>query len=304
MQYSNIRGNFGTEIRCEPGDSLFDIDVQKLIEMFKASGVLLFRDFQPDLEQFNKFAEQFGTDFMTYKGGGYIRRKVNEGVDETLLSVNYDHGRVQDTFGLPLHGEMYYIDNRPETLWFYCKTPAASEGETTVCDGNELYNELSDETKSLLNGKRLKYSRTYLDGEWQRIYETEEKDEAISFAEGNGLSVTFDADANSLSTEYLLPAVITSHWGNHKVYINNILTVQWQEDMGRTTSIVRFEDGESIPRPMLDEVIAIQQRIMVPIAWKQGDFVYIDNTRALHGRRAFSDVNRDVYLRMVKTVDY
>ena len=304
MQYSNIRGNFGTEIRCEPGDSLFDIDVQKLIEMFKESGVLLFRDFQPDLEQFNKFAEQFGTDFMTYKGGGYIRRKVNEGVDETLLSVNYDHGREQDTFGLPLHGEMYYIDNRPETLWFYCKTPAASEGETTVCDGNELYNELSDETKSLLNEKRLKYSRTYIDGEWQKIYETEDKNEAISFAEGNGLLVTFDADANSLSTEYLQPAAITSHWGDYKVYINNILTVQWQEDMGRTTSIVRFEDGEPIPRPMIDEVVAIQQRIMVPIAWKKGDFAYIDNTRALHGRRAFSDVNRDVYLRMVKTVDY
>ena len=304
MQYSNIRGNFGTEVRCEPGDSLLDLETDKLIEMFKETGVLLFRDFQSELEEFNNFAKQFGTDFMSYKGGGYIRRKVNEGIDETLLSVNYDHGREQDTFGLPLHGEMYYLKHRPEALWFYCKTPPASEGETTICDGNELYNELSDESKALMNEKRLKYSRTYIDDEWQKIYETDDKDEAISFARDNGLSVTFDNDSNSLSTVYFQPGVITSHWGDHKVYINNILTVQWQEDMGRTTSIVRFEDDEPVPRSLIDEVVAIQQRIMEPIAWKKGDFVFIDNTRTLHGRRAFSDTNRDVYLRMIKTVDY
>lgn len=304
MQYANIRNNFGTEIRCESGDSLSDLDLQDLIEKFKTSGVLLFRDFQPDLDQFNRFAEQFGTDYMTYKGGGYIRRKVNEGIDDTLLSVNYDHGREQDTFGLPLHGEMYYIDHRPVSLWFYCLVPASSEGETTICDGNELYNALSDESKQLLNSKPLKYIRTYHDGEWQKIYETEDIDEAVSFAEYNGLSVKVDTDTNSLNTEYIQPGVITSRWGDHKIYINNILTVQWQEDMGRETSIVRFEDGEPIPRSMIDEVVAIQQRIMVPIAWNKGDFAYIDNTRTLHGRRAFTDTNRDVYLRMVKTVNY
>ena len=304
MQYKNIRGDFGKEIICESGDSMSDLVPEDLIDMFKTSGVLLFRNFKPDLEQFNSFAARFGADFMSYKGGGYIRRKVNEGVDETLLSVNYDHGREQDTFGLPLHGEMYYVDHRPVSLWFYCKTPAASEGETTICDGSELYNELSDEHKQLLNEKRLKYVRSYADGEWQKIYETEDRDEAVRFAEYNGLSVVVDNENNALNTEYIQPGVITSRWGGHKVYINNILTVQWQEDMGRKTSIVRFEDGEPIPRSLIDEVVAIQQRIIVPIAWKAGDFTYIDNTRTLHGRRAFSDKNRDVYLRMVQSVEY
>jgi len=304
MQYSNIRGNFGTEIRCEPGESISDLDSLKLIEMFKQSGALLFRDFNPDLEQYNSFARQFGTDFMTYRGGGYIRRKVNEGIDETLLSVNYDHGREQDTFGLPLHGEMYYVDHRPVSLWFYCMMPADSEGETTICDGSELYNRLSDDTKQLLDHKRLKYLRTYIDGEWQKVYETDDIDEAVRFAEFNGLTVKVNEDDNSINTEYIHPAVITSRWGGHKVYINNILTVQWQEDMGRKTSIVRFEDGDRIPRSLIDEVVAIQQEIIIPIVWKKGDFAYLDNTRTLHGRRAFSDKKRDVYLRMVQTIDY
>jgi len=303
MLYTNIRGNFGTEIRCEAGDSISDLDVQKLIELFKKSGVLLFRDFNTDLDEFNCFAEQFGADFMTYKGGGYIRRKVNEGVDETLLSVNYDHGREQDTFGLPLHGEMYYVDQRPVALWFYCMMPAASDGETTICDGSELYDELSDEIKQLLKVKRLKYIRTYLDGEWQKVYETDDINDAVGFAESNGLTVKVDTNS-ALNTEYIYPAVITGRWGGRKVYINNILTVQWQEDMGRKTSIVRFEDGEPIPRSLIDEVVSIQQRIMIPIAWKKGDFTLLDNTRTLHGRRAFTDTKRDVYLRMVRTVDF
>ena len=39
MQYSNIRGNFGTEIRCEPGDSLFDIDVPENFRKSVMKGV-------------------------------------------------------------------------------------------------------------------------------------------------------------------------------------------------------------------------------------------------------------------------
>ena len=304
MHYNNIRNDYGTEISCGAGESISDLEPDSLIEMFKQSGVLLFRNFKPELEEYNAFARQFGADFMTYKGGGYIRRKVNEGVDETLLSVNYDHGREQDTFGLPLHGEMYYVDHRPVALWFYCAQPASSDGETTICDGNELYNRLSDGTKQLLDEKRLKYIRTYTDGEWQKVYETEDRNEAVSFAEYNGLSVNIDEDANAINTEYVHPAVITSRWGQHKVYINNILTVQWQEDMGRETSIVRFEDGERIPRSLIDEVVGIQQDIMIPIAWGKGDFALLDNTRTLHGRRAFKDTKRDVYLRMVQSVDY
>ena len=35
-----------------------------------------------------------------------------------------------------------------------------------------------------------------------------------------------------------------------------------------------------------------------------GDFVVVDNTRTLHGRRAFEDTNREVYLRMVRNVPF
>ena len=75
--------------------------------------------------------------------------------------------------------------------------------------------------------------------------------------------------------------------------------------MGRgDTTLVRFEDDSRIPDELIDDVVAIQQRLLLPIAWKAKDFAVVDNTRALHGRRAFTDTNRDVYLKMVRSVAF
>jgi len=306
MNIQPITEDFGVIVEGSGNESASNISRDKVIELLKSSGAVLFTGFDVDLDGFNKFAATLSSDFMTYKGGGYVRKQVDEGKDETLLSVSYDHGREkQDTFGLPLHGEMYYVDHRPVILWFYCKIPAASDGETTICDGSKVYGALSDSTREQLQAQRLKYIRKYLDGEWQLIYQTDKIDDAASFAGWNGLNVKIDREDSSIQTEYLHPAVITSRWGDHSVYINNVLTVWWQEEhLGRKTSVVRFEDGSKISKDIVDEVVEAQQKFVIPIAWKPKDFAVLDNTRALHGRRAFSDTDRDVYLRMVQSVDF
>jgi alpha-ketoglutarate-dependent taurine dioxygenase len=305
MDIKPMTEGFGTIVRRSRGETVADLDRDTIIDLFKQRGVVLFKDYDADLDAFNAFAARFSTDFMTYKGGGYIRSKAKDGADQTLLSVSYDYGREkQDTFGLPLHGEMYYVENRPVMLWFYCVRPADADGETTVCDGSRVYRELSPATRGLFESKRLKYIRHYLDGEWQKIYQTDDIDETERFCKWNGLRVKVDRAARAISTEYLHPAIITSRWGNHTVYINNILPVIWQEQMGRQTSIVRFEDGSKIPSEVVDEVVSVQQRLMFPIAWERKNFVMIDNTRVQHGRRAFTDTDREIYLRMVRSVDF
>jgi alpha-ketoglutarate-dependent taurine dioxygenase len=306
MDIAPLTDGYGAIVRPSRGETATDLDHDAIVELFKKHGAVLFKDFDVDLDAFNAFAAGFSSDFMTYKGGGYIRRKVGDGADQTLLSVSYDYGREkQDTFGLPLHGEMYYVNNRPVMLWFYCVRPPAADGETTICDGSLVYRELSPATRKLFEAQQLKYIRRYLDGEWQKIYQTEDIDEAKEFCTGNGLRVTVDRAARSISTEYLHPAIIKSRWGNLSVYINNILPVLWQEQqLGRQTSIVRFEDGSKIPSEAVDEVLNVQQRLVFPIKWEPKNFVMIDNTRIQHGRRAFTDHNREIYLRMVRSVNF
>ena len=302
MRVGQISERFGSVVEGSPGEKVSDVDPQIVKDLIKSRGVVMFSSFGSPLDEFERYIRTFGDDFMSYQGGGYIRRRVSP--DETLLSTRYDHGREkQETFGLPLHGEMYYTNHRPILLWFYCQKPAASEGETTVCDGAQIYDALSDEMKELLASKKLKYIRHYLDGEWQKIYQTDEINEAIRFCAGNGIDARV-VDGNALKTEYAYPAVIKSRWGEHWVYINNVLPVVWQEQMGRKTSIVRFEDGSEIPQQLIDEVTRAQERLMIPLPWKAGDFAAVDNTRALHGRRAFTDTDREVFLRMVRDVSF
>lgn len=302
MRIGQISEQFGSVIEGSPEDTVQNVDAGTVRDLLKSRGVVMFSGYATPLAEFEQFIRQFGENFMTYQGGGYIRGKVSS--DETLLSTRYDHGREkQETFGLPLHGEMYYTNHRPVLLWFYCRRPAASDGETTVCDGAQVYAALSEASKQLLAEKKLKYIRHYLDGEWQKIYQTDDIDEAIRFCDGNGIAARVE-DGNSLKTEYVHPGTIESRWGGRRVYINNVLPVVWQEQMGRKTSIVRFEDGSQIPQSLVDEVKAAQDRLVIPLKWQAGDFAVLDNTRALHGRRAFTDTDREVFLRMVRDVSF
>ena len=302
MHISHISEQFGSVVHGSPGETVFDVDQAAVRELIKSRGVVMFSGFGTKLPDFDRYIKRFGDNFMTYQGGGYIRRQVSE--DETLLSTRYDYGREkQDTFGLPMHGEMYYTDLRPVLLWFFCERPADADGETTVCDGAQVFAELSGQWKDLLNQKKLKYVRRYLDGEWQLIYQTDDIAEALNFCQGNGITANVE-DGRTLCTEYVHPGVIKSRWGNHSVYINNILPVIWQERMGRKTSIVRLEDGSEIPSELIEEVIAVQQKHIIPLPWKSGDFAVIDNTRAMHGRRAFQDTDREVFLRMVREANF
>src|SRR5579863_3896502 len=204
MRVSQISEKFASVVEGSPGETIFDIDQAAVRELIKTRGVVVFAGFDAKLADFDRYIRQFGDKFMTYQGGGYIRRKVSE--DDTLLSTRYDYGREkQDTFALPLHGEMYYTDLRPMLLWFFCERPAASAGETTICDGVQIYESLGEKSKALLSQKQLRYIRRYLDGEWQKIYQTEDIDEAVSFCEGNGITASIE-DGSVLRSEYVHPA--------------------------------------------------------------------------------------------------
>lgn len=306
MKTTPMQDDFGTILVADPGERAADIDVGEVARLIQERGTLLFSGFRATREEFDAFTDRISGDYMNYKGGGYIRKSVGDDTDgKALLSTRYDHGREkQMTFGLPLHGEMYYIDHRPALLWFYCVKPADKDGQTTAADGAQIYARLPQKWKDLLHGKKLMFQRTYRDGEWQKIYQTEDRDEALAFTKDNGLSAEFDGEG-TLRTRYLINAVVPTRWGGRTSYINNLLPVVMQQKMGRgDTSTVRFEDGTEVPDELIADVERIQDEVILNLDWEAGDFALIDNSRALHGRRAFEDTEREVYLRMVRDVAF
>jgi alpha-ketoglutarate-dependent taurine dioxygenase len=62
--------------------------------------------------------------------------------------------------------------------------------------------------------------------------------------------------------------------------------------------VLKFDDDSQIPDELMDELNGIAERITTNIEWQKGDILMIDNTRIMHGRRAFTDQMREIYIRL------
>lgn len=290
IQTIPLSETFGSTVLGTKKQDICGLDQAEVIKQFNTSSLLLFRGFDVDTEDFKKFTELFSTNFVSYVGGAYSREMING--DKTLLSVT--GGKL--AFPVPLHGEMYYRKHKPDIIWFYCASPALKDGETTVCDGIQIYNKLSSSTQELFQEKKLKYIRTYPTDTWQKIYQTDDLKHVEAVCRENDLQL--EANSEQITTYYLASAIQPSRCGKHQVFINNILPVVAQEINGNTSSLVRFEDDSKIPESVIDEIQTITEQLIQLVVWQKSDVLMIDNTRLMHGRRAFADNQRDIYVRL------
>ncbi len=76
-----------------------------------------------------------------------------------------------------------------------------------------------------------------------------------------------------------------------------------QETAFENLTSKRFTEDEQISQfyttdNIVSEIQKIAERLITEISWQKGDILIVDNTRIMHGRRAFSDNQRDIYLRL------
>ncbi len=208
IQIQPISDSIGQQIISIGKNSIFQLEREKIISLFNAYGVLLFRGFATNAEIFKEFSNLLSTDFIDYSGGAFNRRIING--DKTVLSVNDFNSEIK------LHGEMYYQKTVPLMLWFFCATPAADKGETIVCDGRQFFRELSSSTKELFNKKKLKFTVRMSENEWQKKYKTEDVKQLQEICQQNDVKLTIYED-KSILIEYVSPAIIRSRCGNYQI---------------------------------------------------------------------------------------
>lgn len=302
----------GVTIDGKGDPDIGNLDVSEVIELFKSNGALLFTDFDVDVKNFESFTDKFSNDYMDHTGGGSLRRVINEDGDKTILSVSYSFNKKaedfeetrQKVFPLALHSDRSYTKSQPPVMWFYCLRPAEENGETLLCDGVKLFQELNDETKAFFKNNKINYIRNYADGEWQLWANTDSMDDVKKYCKDNDLILTINDD-NSITTQSVKSAVVKPRWTDQDAFVNSILLVLWQEEaVGTKRSIVRMEDGSEIPPEMLKEVRDVSDRLTRGVKWQPGQLVMVDNTRMLHGRNSFEDRNREVYVRMSRSVEW
>ncbi|MEH2320535.1 TauD/TfdA family dioxygenase [Nostoc sp.] len=279
-----ISDGIGQEIINIDDASILELDKEEIISLFKDYGILLFRGFDVDTEIFKEFTNLLSIDFINYAGGAFSRRVING--DETILSVNDFKSEIK------LHGEMYYQQNIPLMLWFFCANPPLNDGETTVCDGRQFFHEISSSTKELFNKKKLKFTVSISKEEWQKKYQTDNLNTLEEICQKNNTHLTVNDD-QSILIEYICPAIIPSRCGKYQVFINSLLPTKQLNP-----KILNFEDDSEISDEVVSELNEIAEKITTEISWQKGDILMIDNTRILHGRRSFADDQRDIYIRL------
>ena len=279
-----ISEKLGQQIINQDDKSILEIDREKIISLFKEYGILLFRGFTADTGIFREFSNLFSNNFLDYAGGAFNRRVIND--DKTILSVNDFQTEIK------LHGEMYYQKNIPLMLWFFCANPAAKNGETTVCDGRQFFAELSNSTKELFSQKQLKFTAKMNQEEWQKKYKTDNVNELKEICQKNDTHLTIYED-QSILIQYICPVVIPSRCGKYQIFINSLLP-----GMQLNPDLWKFDDNSKIPDELMKELNGIAERITTNIDWQKGDILMIDNTRVMHGRRAFTDETREIYIRL------
>ena len=291
--------SFGRVFAAVEPQPLAALDPQEVAALFREHGALLFRGFGASRDQFLAFTETLSRDFSTYQGG-FFRDRQPVGDKDTLLTVTGS----QEGFAIPLHGEMYYTARQPGLLWFFCEKPAEQGGQTTLCDGEEIFRRLSDATRRLFLEKRIQYVRRLPDGAWQSAFGTADLAEAERLCAEQETSLRFDADDRRGRDR--APG-LGCHPGGRKdtgerdTFINNLVSLYMGElSLKRGTAaetikglsgrsfpiVVRMEDGSPIPGAVIKELLAINQRHAVAVPWNAGDIVLVDNTRILHGRLA------------------
>lgn len=303
LRFEPLAETFGEVLRGSGDLDPRDLPRDEIIAACKRAGVVYFQGFGSTMAEFEELTNSYCQDWLTYQGGAHERKVLNPDGDHSVYSVNFYLGQKEQLkFELPLHCDMSYLKVSPVALYFYCVHPAASRGETMLCDGEAVYDQLSDSARKALHAQPIKYIRKYPPGNWEIRFGTDDMDEVRAFCRENDLELSVEEGTGTLITSYTVSAVPNSLFGNRPCFRNSILPVAKLEETGRDISIVRFEDGSPLSPELIAELREVTTRLTKLVPMAQGDFMFVDNMRVLHGRKGFDDERREVAIRMAKSL--
>lgn len=263
------------------GRQLLELPVEEVRELFKSAGVVMFRGFGADPWMMKAFADRFALRFNRDR----LRPPV-EGSDGLVQAVTEGMGYIEP------HSEQANSPFRPDALWFCCETPTAEGGETLYWDGVRLWQQLTPSLRTLFGSKKLRFFQRYDRDKWQLFLgpgsTLDDVRRTLDPVEGVSYHVTPD---DAIYLEYVCPAVVKTRYGGAAAFANSLLSEQ-KNTLGQ---LMTFDDGTPIPQSVVDEVREAMVPLTEEIVWQPGDLAFIDNSRFLHGRNAFTDTRRRIF---------
>lgn len=226
--------------------------------------------------------------------------------DKTFTATEYP---ARET--IPPHSEMAYLTRYPRLLAFHALQCAETGGQTTVADLDAVSTELEDLTTEF-EQRKVRYVRVFRDGidiPVTTAFGTDDPTQIATIAESHGMHLETAADGTTRLTHTAQGALVDATDGRNvwfnQVHLSHPARLP-QPTRDALTALVGpdgmprqafFADGESIPDHVIHTIGSTFARHTVPIDWRPGDVVLIDNLRHAHGRLPYTGA-RTVHVAM------
>lgn len=278
MRVEPLTSSFGCVV--SGATMLTSTDVPALKRLLREHGAVMLREACSSVATFEAVTHAFGDRFLHH---GNPARVPAPG-DGFTISVTPGGGSID------VHSEMAYSPLHPSAIWFYCAMPAATGGDTMLCDGVELFDRLPQDVQHALRRHLVTY--TYNDmARWWQFLGMADRKTLPTAAQFSGAVWEVDGNGNVSRFAYSTSAV---HRGLNglEAFAASLL------DKGYSFDEAYFDGVTPIPEHLLFAIRDVARSLQVRVRLGAADVLLLDNNRVLHGRTGYDDVARKVYLRL------
>lgn len=247
------------------------LDINKLDKKiirnnFFKHGLIIFDNFKINPENFFLLTKGFTSAYAN----DAFRREIKFD-NKSLRSVDLGNKRVT------LHSESSFTLTRPKIIWFMCITPPKKieGGETTICDGQQLWNNLKINTKIFFKKNPMIYSVKV------KIQNYNKNDKKKWYLNEVGIyDEIIDYSKNRIFFKNKQFAVERNYFSNELVFANHLLSVKDEDQIEK----VFYGNNKKIPKEYLNDIIETSKKLTYSHKWKKNQIIMIDNYRFMHGR--------------------
>jgi alpha-ketoglutarate-dependent taurine dioxygenase len=278
-------------------------------------GAVLWRGFPvAESQAFERLLGSFTPFSRGYAGGVSDRKTVSGQVMEAT--------RTPPEVYILIHQEMSYLPASPRLLAFFCRQPAASGGETVICDMRGMLEALPAGLRRKLIDEGVHYIRNLRSDEvddwraepvyrhhaWQYWYDTRDRREVERQVTERGMSFQWKPDG-SLKTWTAMPGVTTHPVTGELLFYNQIyaqrqhrlsvgearaaLLDEGYPDPAERPFVVAFGGGAPLSEAEFAAIHDELERRKVVFPWRSGDVMLVENRLTAHGRHPYAG-ERDV----------
>lgn len=263
-------------IEATDDETILSLDPAMIIDLYKQHGALLFRGFDADVAQFRTFAKTFSPTSVLNESPG--RQPIDP--DNNIHTVD---GGVRE---FSLHPELSREPWKPDVAMFCCLSAPTRGGQTTICDGVALVRELPEEVRAGLLNRRL----LYIKATWPELLEywlgTRTPSDRELHSPPASCPYFFRRVDGYVVRAFTRPALHRPMFIDEPAFGNFLLFARFNNNR---PDFPLLDDGYPVPEPWLQAIKATGDRLKVPVDWRNGDVLMLDNTRFMHGRTAIVD---------------